>query len=31
MKEVFMKDIMDAYVESKWNDEQQRRLEMGEY
>ena len=31
MKEVFMQDIMEAYEESKWNDDQQRMLEQGEY
>ena len=31
MKEVFMQDIIDAYKESKWNDEQQQKLERDEY
>ena len=30
MKEVFMQDIMEAYEESKWNDNQQKMLEQGE-
>ena len=31
MKEVFMQEIIDDYKESKWNDEQQQKLERDEH